>query len=205
MAKGSSNRWKQRQARDPWVRRAQAEGLRSRAVFKLQELQAKDRLLTRGQVVVDLGAAPGAWSQFAADAVGPDGRVVAIDLLPMDPVPGVDFIQGDFQDEAVHDELVRQAGAGGVHLVLCDMAPNMSGMRDVDQPRSIQLAELALEFAGTVLRPGGSFVIKLFQGEGFTDFVAAVRARFPTVKLRKPAASRPENREMYLVARGFRL
>ena len=206
MAKGgSSARWKQRQAKDPYVRRAQAEGYRSRAAFKLQEIQAKDRLLAKGQVVVDLGAAPGAWSQLAASVVGPSGRIIALDLLPMEPLPGVDFIQGDFLDEGVFEELLRRAGPGGVDLVMSDMAPNMSGVRGVDQPRSIYLAEAALDFAGRVLRHGGSLLVKLFQGEGFTDFVAAARRRFATVKLRKPAASRPENREIYLVARDFRL
>lgn len=206
MAKGSSSaRWKQRQARDPFVRKARAEGYRSRAAFKLQEIQAKDRVLARGQVVVDLGAAPGAWSQFATTAIGPAGRVVAVDLLPMDPLPGVEFIQGDFRDEALFEALLLRVGAGGADLVLSDMAPNMSGMRDVDQARSMELAELAVDFAGRVLRPGGSAVVKLFQGAGFTELLAVARRRFGTVKLRKPAASRPENREIYLVARNFRL
>lgn len=206
MAKGSSSaRWKQRQARDPYVRKARAEGFRSRAAYKLQELQAKDRLLARGQVVVDLGAAPGAWCQVAAGIIGPTGRILAVDLLPLEPLEGVTFIQGDFQDEAIYNQLLELAGLGGVHLVMSDLAPNMSGMRDVDQARSMYLAELALDFAGRVLRPGGSFLVKLFQGAGFAEYVTAVRARFGTVRLRKPAASRPENREIYLVARDFRL
>jgi 23S rRNA (uridine2552-2'-O)-methyltransferase len=206
MAKGSSSsRWKQRQARDPYVRQAQAGGWRSRAVFKLEELDRKERLLAPGQVVVDLGAAPGAWSQYAVGRVGPRGRVVAVDLLEMMPLPQVSFIQGDFRDEATL-EAIRQALAGApVDLVLSDMAPNMSGMRAVDQPRSMYLAELALALAEEVLKPGGALVVKLFQGEGFQEYVTAVRGRFQTVKLRKPAASRSGNRETYLVARNFGL
>jgi 23S rRNA (uridine2552-2'-O)-methyltransferase len=202
---GSSARWKQRQARDPYVRRAQAEGWRSRAVFKLAEINERDRLFARGQVVVDLGAAPGAWCQYVAGAIGPGGRVIALDLLEMEPLAGVEVIRGDFHDEAVFDELMTRAGPGKVDVVLSDMAPNMSGVRGVDQPRAMQLAELALDFAGRALRPGGTFVAKLFQGEGFTEFVAATRSRFGEVRLRKPAASRTENREIYLVARTFRL
>src|SRR5690606_28845787 len=170
MAKGSSSsRWKQRQARDPYVRQAQAGGWRSRAVFKLEELDRKERLLAPGRVVVDLGAAPGAWSQYAVGRVGPRGRVVAVDLLEMMPLPQVSFIQGDFRDEATL-EAIRQALAGApVDLVLSDMAPNMSGMRAVDQPRSMYLAELALALAEEVLKPGGALVVKLFQGEGFQE------------------------------------
>jgi 23S rRNA (uridine2552-2'-O)-methyltransferase len=202
---GSSARWKQRQARDPYVRRAQAEGWRSRAVFKLAEINERDRVFARGQVVVDLGAAPGAWSQYVAGITGPSGRVIALDLLEMEPLPGVDFIRGDFQDELIFDTLIDAVGASKVDVVLSDMAPNMSGVRGVDQPRSMYLAELALDFAGRTLRPGGTLVAKLFQGEGFTEFVAATRLRFADVRLRKPAASRAENREIYLVARTFRL
>lgn len=202
---GSSARWKQRQARDPYVRRAQAEGWRSRAIYKLEEIQQKDRILARGQTVVDLGAAPGAWCQFATRVVGAGGRVIALDLLEMDALPGVEFIQGDFQDEDVFNSLLGRVDPGKVDVVLSDMAPNMTGLRAVDQPRSMYLAELALDFAGRVLRPGGSFVAKLFQGEGFTGFVALARSRFGDVRLRKPAASRRENRETYLVARNFRL
>jgi 23S rRNA (uridine2552-2'-O)-methyltransferase len=178
---GSSTRWKQRQARDPYVRRAQAEGWRSRAIYKLEEIQQKDRILARGQTVVDLGAAPGAWCQFATRVVGASGRIIALDLLEMDPLPGVEFIQGDFQDEGIFNELLSRVGPGRVDVVLSDMAPNMTGMRAIDQPRSMYLAELALDFAGRVLRPGGSFVAKLFQGEGFTGFVTLARSRFEEV------------------------
>jgi 23S rRNA (uridine2552-2'-O)-methyltransferase len=201
----SSARWKQRQAKDPFVRRAHAEGWRSRAVFKLSELQERERLMAAGQVVVDLGAAPGAWSQFASSVVGPRGRVIALDLLEMPALPGVEFLQGDFREEATLKALTGLLAGSKVDLVLSDMAPNMSGTRVVDQPRAMYLAELAFDFASQVLRPGGSLVVKLFQGEGFQEFVEAARLRFETVRMRKPGASRAGNRETYLVARNFRL
>lgn len=206
MAKrSSSSRWKQRQARDPFVRRAHAEGWRSRAVFKLAEILDRERMLRPGAVVVDLGAAPGAWSQYVAPLVAPGGRVLALDVLQMEQLPGVEVIQGDFRDEGTLIRLKNALGGAPVELVLSDMAPNMSGTRSVDQPRSMLLAELALDFACEVLRPGGSLVAKVFQGEGFQEFVASARARFDTVRLRKPAASRSGNRETYLVARNFRV
>lgn len=206
MAKSTSSaRWKQRQARDPFVRKAHAEGWRSRAIFKLSELQRVEKLMAPGNVVVDLGAAPGAWSQYAASIVGPRGRVVALDLLEMPPLPGVEVLQGDFRDDETLQALLAILGPARVDLVLSDLAPNMSGMRSVDQPRSMHLAELALDFAGQVLRGGGHMVVKLFQGEGFQEYVNAVRARFESVRMRKPPASRSGNRETYLVARNFRL
>jgi 23S rRNA (uridine2552-2'-O)-methyltransferase len=203
--KSSSARWKARQARDPFVKRAQAEGWRSRAVFKLSELQGRERLIKPGSVVIDLGAAPGAWSQFAAEVVGRHGRVLAVDLLPMAPLAGVEILIGDFREEAVVERLLNTLAGAPVDLVLSDMAPNMSGTRVVDQPRAMHLAELAAEFASQVLRPGGNLVVKLFQGEGFQEYVAATRARFESVRMRKPSASRSGNRETYLVARNFRL
>ncbi len=203
--RSSSARWKARQARDPFVKRAHAEGWRSRAVFKLAELQDKERLVKPGDVVVDLGAAPGAWSQYMAGVVGSRGRVLALDLLPMDALPGVEIFQGDFREESVMNALLASLGGSPVDLVMSDMAPNMSGTRVVDQPRAMYLAELAADFASQVLRPGGSLVVKLFQGEGFQEYVEAVRKRFASVRMRKPAASRPGNRETYLVARNFRL
>lgn len=203
--RSSSARWKARQARDPFVKRAHAEGWRSRAVFKLAELQGKERLVKAGDVVVDLGAAPGAWSQYIAGVVGPRGRVLALDLLPMDALPGVEIFQGDFREESVMSALLASLGGTPVDLVMSDMAPNMSGTRVVDQPRAMYLAELAADFASQVLRPGGSLVVKLFQGEGFQEYVEAMRKRFASVRMRKPAASRPGNRETYLVARNFRL
>lgn len=203
--KSSSARWKARQARDPFVKRAHAEGWRSRAVFKLSELQGKERLLKPGDVVVDLGAAPGAWSQFAAGVVGAQGRVLAVDLLPMAPIAGVEIFQGDFREESVMNAVLASLAGTPVDLVMSDMAPNMSGTRVVDQPRAMYLAELAADFASQVLRPGGNLVVKLFQGEGFQEYVDATRGRFASVRMRKPTASRSGNRETYLVARNFRL
>lgn len=174
-------------------------------MFKLSELQGKERLIAPGQVVVDLGAAPGAWSQFARSVVGARGRVLAVDLLPMPALAGVEFFQGDFREEATLNELLKRLDGAKVDLVLSDMAPNMSGTRVVDQPRAMYLAELALDFASQVLRPGGALVVKLFQGEGFQEYVTSVRSRFEVVKMRKPSASRAGNRETYLVARNFRL
>jgi 23S rRNA (uridine2552-2'-O)-methyltransferase len=205
MATLSSSKWKERQARDPFVRRAQAEGWRSRAVFKLQELQERDKLARRGDLVLDLGSAPGAWSQYLADLVGESGHIVAVDLLAMPALERVTFIQGDFSDDATLAAIRAELNGRKVNLVLSDMAPNMSGNRGVDQPRAMYLCELTLDLAGEVLRPGGHLLVKLFQGEGFQEFVAACRARFEQVKLRKPAASRQGNREIYLVARNFRL
>jgi len=205
MATLSSNRWKQRQARDPFVRRAQAEGWRSRAVFKLQEIQQRDKLIRPGDLVVELGAAPGAWSQYVADQVGPRGQVVALDLLAMPALERVTVIQGDFTDTATLDELRAALAGRQADLILSDMAPNMSGNRAVDQPRAMYLAELTLEWLEEALRPGGHLLIKLFQGEGFQEFVAGCRSRFEQVRLRKPAASRQGNREIYLVARNFRM
>lgn len=201
----SSARWKARQARDPFVKRAQAEGWRSRAIFKLSELQGREQLIKPGSVVVDLGAAPGAWSQFAAGVVGDQGRVLAVDLLPMAPLAGVEILQGDFREESTLKTLLTSLAGRPVDLVLSDMAPNMTGTRVVDQPRTMHLAELAADFAGQVLCPGGNLVVKLFQGEGFQEYVEATRGRFASVRVRKPAASRSGNRETYLVARNFRL
>lgn len=202
---GSSSRWKRRQERDPYVERAAREGWRSRAVFKLEQIQQKERILRPGMRVVDLGAAPGAWSQYAARIVGPRGRVWAVDLLPMEPIPGVEFLQGDFTDPATVETLRRAIGDEKVDLVMSDMAPNISGTRAIDQPRSIGLAEEALLFATEVLAPGGTFLVKLFQGEGFPEFVQQARRAFGTVKLLKPKASRPESREIYMLARNHRM
>jgi len=194
-----SNRWLSRQASDPYVKAARAQGYRSRAAFKLDELDRKDRFLRAGQRIVDLGAAPGGWSQLAAERAGPRGRVVALDVLPMDAVPGVTFVQGDFREHEVLERLEAQVGRR-VDLVLSDMAPNISGVSARDQALSMDLAELALAFARQWLEPGGGFVVKLFQGVGFDDFVRQARASFSGVRLRKPAASRKESREIYLVA-----
>ena len=199
----SSRRWLDRHVNDPYVQRAQAEGWRSRAAFKLLELDERDRFLRPGCRVVDLGAAPGGWSQVAAARVGPTGRVIALDLLPMEPIPGVTFVLGDFRADTVLDALRAEVGARAIDVVISDLAPNVSGVAVVDQPRAMDLAELAVEFAGECLVEGGTLVAKLFQGTGFDELVAAVRRRFKRVAVRKPKASRPESREVYLVAQGF--
>lgn len=199
----SSNRWLARQDKDPYVKQARAAGYRARAAFKLLELDQKDRLLKPGLKVVDLGAAPGSWAQVAAEKVGDAGRVVALDILPMDPLPGVEVLQGDFREQEVLDQLEARVGEK-VDLVLSDMAPNLSGIQTADQARSMHLAELALDFAREWLAPNGRFVVKLFQGEGFDDFVREARATFKAVRIRKPKSSRRESREVYLVGDGLK-
>ncbi len=198
----SSRRWLDRHFSDEYVKRAQQAGYRSRAVFKLLEIQEKDRLLAPGMRVADLGAAPGGWSQIAARLVGERGHLVAMDLLPMDPLPGVTFIQGDFREDAALAQLRDALGGEPLDLVLSDMAPNMSGTA-ADQPRLMYLCELALDFAVQQLKPGGALVIKVFQGEGFDEFLKTLRRHFRQVASRKPKSSRRESRELYLVARGF--
>ncbi len=200
---GSSQRWRQRQERDVYVEQATREGWRSRAVFKLEQIQAKEQLLRKGGVCVDLGSAPGSWSQMAAKLVGPTGRVVAIDLLAMEPIPGVEFLLGDFTAPATLDALRNLVGRNPVDLVMSDMAPNISGNRAMDQPRSLALLDEALLFAREVLRPGGDFLVKAFQGEGIDAFTRELKTHFKTVKTLKPKASRPESREIYLLARSF--
>ena len=195
----SSNRWMSRHASDPYVKEAHSRGYRARSAFKLIELDERDRFFRFGQHVVDLGAAPGSWAQVAAERVGAEGRVVALDILPMDPVSGVEFIQGDFREPEPLDQLEALMGER-VDLVLSDMAPNISGIAAADQARSMHLAELALEFARQRLASEGVFVVKLFQGEGFDGFVRDVRKIFRHVRLRKPTASRKQSREIYLVA-----
>jgi 23S rRNA (uridine2552-2'-O)-methyltransferase len=199
----SSARWLAEHASDEYVQRAQKEGWRSRAVFKLDEIQAREKLLRPGIRCVDLGAAPGGWSQYAARAVGGKGRIVATDILPMDAIPGVEFVLGDFREEAVLTEVLAAVGSDKVDLVLSDMAPNMAGIDAVDQPRSMYLAELALEFADRVLAPGGDALVKLFQGAGFDEIVRDARRRFGRVATKKPKASRSRSPEIYLLARQF--
>lgn len=198
----SSRRWLDRHFSDPYVKRAQLEGYRSRAVYKLLEVQEKGRILAPGMRVVDLGAAPGGWSQVSARIVGPAGRVVALDILPMEPLAGVTFIQGDFRDETPLGELRAALSEAPVDVVLSDMAPNVSGTA-ADQPRVMYLCELALDLARQVLKPGGTLVVKAFQGEGFDAYLKELRASFRRVASRKPKSSRPESRELYLVARDF--
>ena len=201
----SSARWLAEHAADPYVKRAHEEGWRSRAAFKLEDIQQSDRILRPGMTVVDLGAAPGGWSQYAARLLGEKGRVIAMDILEMPAIPGVEFLQGDFNDEAVLQRLLELVGPGRVDLVMSDMAPNMMGISDVDHDRSMNLVELALDFASRTLRPGGDFLAKVFQGRGFQPFVAQLRQQFESVKLRKPKASRARSAEVYDLARGYRL
>jgi 23S rRNA (uridine2552-2'-O)-methyltransferase len=201
----SSARWLAEHAADPYVKRAHDEGWRSRAAFKLEEIQKSDRLLKPGMTVVDLGAAPGGWSQYAARRLDGKGRVIALDVLEMPAIPGVEFIQGDFNDESVLGRLNALLGGAKVDLVMSDMAPNMMGIADVDHDRSMQLVELAEEFAAQALRPGGDLLIKVFQGRGFEPLVTRLRKSYETVKLRKPKASRSRSPEVYVLARGYRL
>jgi 23S rRNA (uridine2552-2'-O)-methyltransferase len=199
----ASRAWMQRHVNDPYVKRAQALGFRSRAAFKLLELDAKDRLFARGQTVVDLGAAPGGWSQIAVDKTA-GGRVVAVDLLEMAPIPGVAFIRGDFTAAAVLHHVEELLGGEKVDLVLSDMSPNLSGVAVTDQARSDYLCELAVEFAREHLKPDGALLLKAFQGGGFPGLLAHTRTRFKRVVVRKPDASRSRSTEVYLVARGPR-
>ncbi len=201
----SSTRWLKEHFDDKYVQQAQKLGLRSRAVFKIDEIQLKDKLIKPGMTVVDLGAAPGGWSQFAVEQVGDKGRVIACDILPMDPIAGVDFLQGDFREEAVLAALLERVGDAKVDVVMSDMAPNMSGTLAVDQPRSMYLVELALEMCKEVLAPNGSFVVKVFQGVGSEEYLKSVRELFKVVKVRKPDSSRARSREVYIVATGFKL
>jgi len=200
----SSGRWLEEHFSDPYVRRAQESGLRSRAAFKLEELDAVEKLLSQGAVIVDLGAAPGGWSQYAARRLGGKGRVLALDLLPMDAIAGVEFIQGDFREQAVLDALLAQLGGRRVDLVLSDMAPNITGVDVVDHARAADLEGLALDFARQVLGPDGVLVMKVFQGAGFQELLAEARRVFRGVRMRKPEASRRRSSETYLVARGPR-
>ncbi len=202
--RSSSKAWLKEHRDDPYVQRAQREGYRSRACYKLLELQAKDRLIRPAMTVIDLGSAPGGWSQVAVELVGHKGRVIASDILPMDSIAGVDFVLGDFTEDAVITQLLETIGESPVDLVISDMAPNMSGVSAVDQPRAMYLVELALDMARRVLSPGGSFVAKVFHGEGFDELFRDVRDSFDKVLTRKPEASRPRSREVYLVAKGFR-
>jgi 23S rRNA (uridine2552-2'-O)-methyltransferase len=200
---GSSNRWRQRQERDVYVERATRGGWRSRAVFKLEQINAKERLLKPGVVCVDLGSAPGSWSQLAAQLVRPGGRVIAMDLLDMPPIPGVEFLLGDFTAAETLAALRELVGEAKIDLVMSDMAPNISGTRAMDQPRSMALVEESLLFAEEVLKPGGDLLVKAFQGEGVDAFVKHLSSRFGAVKRIKPKASRPASREIYLLARNY--
>jgi 23S rRNA (uridine2552-2'-O)-methyltransferase len=201
----SSRQWLDRHFKDAYVKQAQKAGYRSRAAFKLLEIQEKDRVIKAGMRVVDLGAAPGGWSQVARDLVGDKGRVIALDILPMDPIAGVDIIQGDFRDEQPLVQLQSLLDGEPVDLVISDMAPNVTGMASVDQPRAMYLCELALDFARESLKPGGGFVIKVFQGAGFDEYFKSLRQSFSRVVSRKPSSSRAKSREIYLVAMNFKI
>jgi len=200
----SSRRWLREHFSDPYVKQAQREGYRSRAVYKLLEIHERDRLFKQNAVVIDLGAAPGSWSQLLTRLVGPKGRVIAVDILSFDPMPGVEIIQGDFSEQAVVDTVLEKLGSIKADWVVSDMLPDMSGLDSVDQPRSLELASCALEFAKEVLSPEGGLLIKVFQGEGFDEFLRELRAFFVKVSIRKPKASRDRSREVYLLARGIK-
>ncbi|WP_022955522.1 23S rRNA (uridine(2552)-2'-O)-methyltransferase RlmE [Perlucidibaca piscinae] len=201
---GSSKTWMKEHLDDPYVQRAWKDGYRSRASYKLLEIQDKDKLIKPGMHILDLGAAPGGWCQVAGRLIGDRGRVVATDILPMDALPDVTFVQGDFREQNVLDEILSALDGQPVDLVICDMAPNMSGNNAVDQPRAMYLCELALDMAVRVLKPGGAFVVKVFLGEGYEAYRAQIREHFPVLKARKPDASRARSREVYLVATGFK-
>ena len=200
----SSHRWLRSHFDDEFVKRARREGFRSRAVYKLDEIQHKDRILKPGMTIVDLGAAPGGWSQYAARVLRGQGRIIAMDILPMEPLDGVEFLQGDFREDEVLEALMEKIDDRAIDLVMSDMAPNISGMEAVDQPRSMYLAELAVDFAAQVLREGGDLLFKAFQGEGFDDLVKLLRGQYRQVRIRKPKASRPRSREVYVLARHYR-
>ena len=200
----SSGRWLKEHFDDKYANEARKKGYRSRAYFKIEEIQNKDKLLKPNMTVVDLGAAPGGWSQFAAKIIGEKGQIIACDLLPMDPISGVSFLQGDFRDEAVLDALLERINPEMVDVVMSDMAPNIAGNNSVDQPRAMYLVELALDMCRQVLAPNGSFVVKVFQGEGFDNFVKEVRELFKVVKVRKPDSSRARSREVFIVATGYK-
>ena len=203
----SSGSWLKEHFDDEYVKRSQKEGYRSRAIYKLQEIQQKDNLIRPNMQVVDLGAAPGGWSQYATELVGEKGRVVASDILPIDPLPFVEFIQGDFTEESVLNDILdvlkKDQCNHRADVVISDMAPNVTGVETIDQPRSIYLCELSLDMARMILKPGGAFVAKLFQGDGSDAFIKDVRTSFKKVKIRKPKASRPRSREVYVVAQDF--
>jgi len=200
----SSTRWLQRQKKDPYVKQAQQSEYRSRAVYKLKEIDEKDHLFRKGQTVIDLGAAPGSWSQYVARQVGPQGKVIAIDILPLDSIDNVLFIKGDFTEQAIYKQCLYSLDGQNADLVISDMAPNISGIKSSDQARSMHLAEPARDLACQVLRPGGDVLIKIFEGEGVTEFRQGLKEHFRQILTRKPRASRDSSREFYILARTFR-
>jgi len=200
----SSRRWLEEHVNDPFVKQAQKDGYRSRAAYKLLELNEKDKLIRPGMLIMDLGSAPGGWSQVAGFLVGHNGRVIATDILPMDSLAGVEFIQGDFTEEGVFNQILDVLGDNKPDLIISDIAPNISGIDSSDQATSMYLVELALDMVRRVLKPGGNFIAKVFQGEGSDEYLKEVRTSFEKVVVRKPAASRPRSREVYMVAKGFK-
>jgi 23S rRNA (uridine2552-2'-O)-methyltransferase len=200
----SSSEWLRRHVNDPYVKQAQLDGYRSRSAYKLIELNEKDRLIKPGMRILDLGSAPGGWSQVAGKLVGKKGRVLATDILPMDPIVNVDFIQGDFNDDAVVAQLLEWLGEGKFDLIISDIAPNLSGIDSADQAGSMYFLELALDTVRKTLKPGANFAAKMFQGSGSDDYVKELRKSFEKVLIRKPDASRKESREVYIVAKGFK-
>jgi 23S rRNA (uridine2552-2'-O)-methyltransferase len=204
MAKSKNRDWIKQHINDPYVKQSQKDGYRTRASYKLLEIVEKERMIRPGMTVVDLGSAPGGWSQVASRLVGHEGRLHALDILPMDPIAGVDFIQGDFTEQNIFDDLLLLIGNRPVDLVISDMAPNLTGAKAVDQPAMIYLAELAIDLTVQVMKPEGIFISKVFQGEGFDQFVRHVRTLFNSVSIKKPEASRAKSREVYLVAKGLK-
>jgi 23S rRNA (uridine2552-2'-O)-methyltransferase len=200
----SSSTWLQRHVSDPFVKKAQLDGYRSRSAYKLIELNEKDRLIKPGMRIMDLGSAPGGWSQVAGKLVGKKGRVLATDILPMDPIPNVDFVQGDFTDDQVVEQLLSWLGGGKFDLIISDIAPNLSGIDSADQAGSMHFLELALDTVQKTLKPGATFAAKMFQGSGSDEYVKVLRKSFEKVLIRKPAASRAQSREVYIVAKGFK-
>ncbi|WP_371194289.1 23S rRNA (uridine(2552)-2'-O)-methyltransferase RlmE [Glaciecola sp. SC05] len=200
----TSKKWMDEHVNDPYVKQAKIDGYRSRASYKIIEINDKDKLFRTGSIVMDLGAAPGGWSQVVAPLIGNSGHLIASDILPMDGIGGATFIQGDFTDEAVYEQIVAALNNEKVDVVMSDMAPNISGVNTTDQYSSIYLVELALDMARNVLKPGGSFCAKVFQGVGYEEYVKDVRRSFDKVVVRKPAASRPRSREVYIVGKGFK-
>ncbi|CEK11993.1 23S rRNA (uridine(2552)-2'-O)-methyltransferase RlmE [Legionella hackeliae] len=201
----SSKRWLQEHFDDVFVKKAQAEGYRSRAVYKLKEVDEKEHLLKPGMTVVDLGAAPGGWTQYVSEKLEGRGTIIALDILPIDALPGVNFILGDFREDDIFQQLINMVPEHGVDLLLSDMAPNMSGSAAVDIPRAMYLAELAFDFGAKMLKPGGALLMKVFHGAGFDDLIKQARAQFDKVVIRKPNASRSRSRETYLLAKGYNL
>ena len=204
MAKSKNNEWMNRHVSDNFVKKSKVDGYRSRAAYKILEIDEKDKLFKPGMCVVDLGAAPGGWCQVASRMVGENGRIIALDLLPMDSFEQVEFIQGDFTEESVYNQLMKTLNGQPVDLVISDLAPNLSGVRLVDQSKTMHLVELALDFAQQTLKPGGNFAVKVFEGEGLDEFRKTARGVFTKVLNRKPKASRDESRELYIVGKGKR-